>query len=186
MAFQRGGNNSNVETRLAPSHRGRRLQAPSLPEIRRPKEQTLAQNGMRNWKLSFSNIQPLVLAAPLVSPPTRSHPRAERIGSGAGPHIRTLTPSSATRRAAPLAALFGEWAPWSLVTDKARSSVIDVADADQPASLLRRWIPSLHHYELLSAKSAAGHAAESRSVSSSLRAGAAAARFRGGWIRCDA
>jgi putative transposase len=45
--------------------------------------------------------------------------------------------------------------------------VIDVADADQPASLLRRRIPSLHHYELLSAKSAAEHAAESRSVSGS-------------------
>ena len=109
----------------------------------------------------------------------------------AGPHIGTLTPSSTTKRAAPLAALFGEWAPQplfprSLVTDKARSSVIDVADADQPASPLRRWIPSLHHYKLLSAKSAAGHAAESRSVSRSLRAGAAAARLRGGWIRCDA
>jgi hypothetical protein len=72
-----------------------------------------------------------------------------------------LTSGTATKKAAPLVALFGEWAPrtsipWLLVTDKARSSVIDVADADHPASLLRRWIPSLHHYELLSAKSAAG------------------------------
>jgi putative transposase len=40
-----------------------------------------------------------------------------------------------------------------------------VADADQSASLLRRWISSLHHHQLLSAKSAAGLAAESRSVS---------------------
>ena len=64
--------------------------------------------------------------------------------------------------------------------------VIDVVDADQPASLLRCWIPSLHHYELLSAKSAAGHAAEPRSVSGSHGEGAAALPFRSGWVRCDA
>jgi hypothetical protein len=70
---------------------------------------------------------------------------------GAGPHIRISTPGSTTKKAAPRISI-----PWALVTDKARSSVIDVADADQPAPLLRRWIPSLHHYELLSAKSAGG------------------------------
>jgi hypothetical protein len=41
---------------------------------------------------------------------------------GAGPHIRILTPGSTTKKAAPLAAVFDEWAPrtsnsWSLVTD---------------------------------------------------------------------
>jgi len=91
---------------------------------------------------------------------------------GAGPQIRILTPCSATKKAAPLAAVFGEWAPrtsipWSLVTDNTPFSVIDVADADQPASIPRRRISSLHHHQLLSAQSAAGYAAESRSVSGS-------------------
>ena len=30
---------------------------------------------------------------------------------GAGPHIRILTPGSTTKKAAPLAAVFDEWAP---------------------------------------------------------------------------
>src|SRR5260221_1472666 len=117
--------------------------------------------------------------------------RTKRRLIGGWPTHSILTPGSTAKEAAPLAALFGEWAPrtsipWSLVTDYTHHSVIDVANADQPASLLRRWIPSLHHYQLLSAKSTAGHAAESRSVSRSHGAGAALARCRGGWIRSDA
>src|SRR5579871_384358 len=85
---------------------------------------------------------------------------------GAGPHAGRFSAWITTTEAAPLVVGFDEWAPrtsipCSLVTDKSQSSVIDVADADQPASLLPSRISPLHYHQLLSTQAAARRGTES-------------------------
>src|SRR5580704_13433466 len=51
--------------------------------------------------------------------------------------------------------------PCSRVTDIPKGDVLDVTNADQLASLPRRWIPSFRNHQLLSTKAPAGHSTKS-------------------------
>src|SRR5579862_3672379 len=71
----------------------------------------------------------------------------------------------------------------SLITDNPGLITISLGDAHQIASVLRQWISSLHHHQLLPAKSTVEHAAESGFVPGGHGTGAPALPLRGRWIR---
>jgi hypothetical protein len=69
------------------------------------------------------------------------------VGEGGWPIRCNLAVCITSKSAAPLVAVFDEWARWtppacSFVTGTNCNFVLPVTGAEQPASLLRGWIPS--------------------------------------------